>query len=186
MGADINWLQIITIIIATSGLVFTIAYSVAPIKESIKNVKERCNRLEHRCDQSDSKIEQLTDKFAEFRTSTVASLAKLGRNNISATNSPPDLTDKGRKIVKASKLDQFIAERQEQYFVELDQAIGPSELYHACLTIALREFEAKNDTVRPIKDYFYNEDLAVFDLYQAFALQLRNIYQASKKTSKVA
>ena len=128
----------------------------------------------------DGKIGKVTNDLANFKAQAFATFVQKSElAQLTANNSPINLTDEGEEVAQQSKIDQFIAKRKQSYFKELDQAIGDAEVFEVCIQIALRELGERTDEIRFIKDYFYNAGFPA-QTDQIFALKLRNIYQQHK------
>ena len=204
---DINWIQLITIIIAASGLIFTVAYSIASVKEGIKNLeagqKDLSHRMEagqknlsrrmetgqkdlhNRVDKLDTKIATVATDLANFKTEALKTFARRTDLDIVTSQSPPCLTEKGERIAEESKINQLIAEQQERHFEELNHAQSVAEIYETCRLIAARETKERTDIVRHIKDYFYIEGIDPEVIISVFALRLRDLYQATQEATTV-
>lgn len=184
-----DWVQaIITIATGAVGGIVVVIYNVIrnrnqdkiSASSDIAIIKQGIEKLEEGQKDLGQRITKVADNLESFKVQAFETFVqKKDAPSLTATKSPPDLTDEGEKVAKQSKITQLIAKHQQRYFEELDQAQGDAELFSTCRRIALREFDENNEDIRFIKDYFYNAGLEPFTKH-IFALKLRNIYQQQK------
>ena len=175
-----------------------VSSDIAATKVDVKTLETGQKDLHVRIDKVDGKIDKVADNLTDFKLETNSNLIQVTTDlaslksqafttfvkksdvaQLTANHSPINLTDEGEEAAQQSKIDQFIEKRKQNYFEELDQAIGDAEVFEVCIQIALRELRERNDEIRFIKDYFYNAGLMA-QTDQIFALKLRDIYQQQK------
>ena len=125
-------------------------------------------------------LQKLTDSFNLFVSASMSRDGLKGKSTDDfyvKRSSPTELTNSGKKLADESGITNHIEARLESYRDSLSKYDDKTDVLNACRRLALNVLDdSKEQDIKDIRDYFYNEGLSQLVMREIFALKLRDLH----------
>ena len=114
-------------------------------------------------------------------TEKVNNLEKFRDNTLYTSKSPLSLTKEGEKLIRDSKIEEFIKNNKEELFKKIKNKKPQTNYDIQELSREIMESLSKDKRLFKVKEYAFNKGVDFSQILRASGITLRDLYLKNKK-----